>query len=937
MIEWIVTSSALILLVIFLRVLIKNRVGPRLRYALWGLALLRLLVPVSPWESRASVMTPVAAQEPYQAIERIPRYVRTRPDGWVEIGRPGGGGWTSIPKERVEAGEIYYGWPSMKADLETLREQVAVRDAFLWAWLAGTAIVGAFLLAVNLRFAHNLKKNRRTVGQYRGRWVFVWDGLATPCLFGLFRPGIYLTRPVAEDETARAHVLAHEYAHFRQGDHIWAALRGVCLAVHWYNPLVWLAAALSRRDCELSCDEGAVRLLGEDRRADYGRTLVGLVARRTTPKDLACCATTMTGGKSALKERIALLVKRPRTTAAMACIVAAACIVFTICTFTGAAAEKEPDIAVEPPQAEADLSQPEGPDPAEPVEQEPDGQFEPLPEDLPTELMDLDRPLEEQGTWLLLAQVPDLDISLYRRADDDRKVYLRMTNQCFQVFERDLSEMELLPAMELWDSGGGLTVQVLYRRYEGTYFNGTSYEPGIVAEMAIYEWNESGKFWTEGSISTQPLQRLTEDLPALADLPARLVRPGTPEAKADIWLIGELPEDDIAVYYEQSTEKYWLRYGSVIQEVEGMTVSVPQLLLPQLYFDDPDGDGSRELVGISLKAYGTGIAQEQLSVYEWDGEAWTWDTYDPTELIEDFNSQRVYQFYEDGTAYISYPGSSLLRSSLLLDLSGPWASSYWDSVPDICVLNDMQASYSYENGQFMLSLDGEILDTAGHFLHSHVFEYVCPIRYSDGRLTGFGGFLRSDFEIPQAPPALTDTYRAVLRETLAKCDTSYANAFAVCDVDGDGAEELLVRWMPANTIASAWGTSIYDASGAERFHGYGELTFYDNGVLSEPWSHNQGPACAIWPYNLYRYDPQTGGYTQTGSARARNSKMDGFEAVAAADLDGDGTVYYIGEDAYYEENPVDNAAYETWRGRYLDGAKALPVQYWDLTADAISQ
>ena len=78
MIEWIVTSSALILLVLLLRVLIKDRVSPRLRYALWGLALLRLVIPVSLWESPVSVMTPVAAQGAYQAVEKIPRYVRNR-------------------------------------------------------------------------------------------------------------------------------------------------------------------------------------------------------------------------------------------------------------------------------------------------------------------------------------------------------------------------------------------------------------------------------------------------------------------------------------------------------------------------------------------------------------------------------------------------------------------------------------------------------------------------------------------------------------------------------------------------------------------------------------------------------------------------------------------------------------------------------------------
>ena len=340
MIEWIVTSSALILLVLALRALIRDRVSPRLRYALWGLVLLRLLIPGTIWESRASVMTPVAAQEAYQAVEQIPRYVRDRPDGWVDIGHESG--YTSIPGEIVEAGEpIRYGWPERaEAPLPELKRQVSIRNAFLLVWLAGSALTGTFLLVVNLKFDHNLKKERRTLMQYRGRWVFVMDGLATPCLFGLFRPAVYLTPEVAADDADREHVLAHEYAHFRQGDHLWAALRGVCLALHWYNPLVWLAAALSRRDCELSCDEGAVRLLGEECRADYGRTLVDLVARRTTAADLARCATTMTGGKSALKERVALLARRPRTTAVMAVLVAAACVGIAACTFTGAAAEE---------------------------------------------------------------------------------------------------------------------------------------------------------------------------------------------------------------------------------------------------------------------------------------------------------------------------------------------------------------------------------------------------------------------------------------------------------------------------------------------------------------------------------------------------------------------------------------------------------------------
>ncbi len=55
MIEWIVSSSALIAVVILLRLLLKGKIGLRLQYALWGLVLLRLLVPVSFGSTAVSV------------------------------------------------------------------------------------------------------------------------------------------------------------------------------------------------------------------------------------------------------------------------------------------------------------------------------------------------------------------------------------------------------------------------------------------------------------------------------------------------------------------------------------------------------------------------------------------------------------------------------------------------------------------------------------------------------------------------------------------------------------------------------------------------------------------------------------------------------------------------------------------------------------------
>jgi hypothetical protein len=155
-------------------------------------------------------------------------------------------------------------------------------------------------------------------------------------LFGVFRPAIYITPDVAEDETKLRYVLAHEQTHCRHGDHIWSALRSLCLTLHWYNPLVWLAAVLSRRDAELACDESTIKRIGEVNRMEYGRVLIGLTCEKRKTTDLLCCATTMIDGKNGIRERITFIAKKPKTLVPAFIAVLLAMLIAVGCTFTGA-------------------------------------------------------------------------------------------------------------------------------------------------------------------------------------------------------------------------------------------------------------------------------------------------------------------------------------------------------------------------------------------------------------------------------------------------------------------------------------------------------------------------------------------------------------------------------------------------------------------------
>ncbi|MBQ2697095.1 MAG: M56 family metallopeptidase, partial [Clostridia bacterium] len=209
-------------------------------------------------------------------------------------------------------------------------------EAAVTAWAAGSWLFLLALVAANARFAARLQRSRQPLEADSPLPAYLTEAVDSPCLFGLPTPSIYVTAEAAADAAALPHVLRHEQTHARHLDHIWAALRALALVLHWYNPLVWLAASLSRRDAELACDEATVAALGEEARSDYGRTLIALSCAKGGAGSLLTAATTMTGGRRTIKERITLLAKNPKTALGTFLLVTALAAVAVGCTFTGA-------------------------------------------------------------------------------------------------------------------------------------------------------------------------------------------------------------------------------------------------------------------------------------------------------------------------------------------------------------------------------------------------------------------------------------------------------------------------------------------------------------------------------------------------------------------------------------------------------------------------
>ena len=329
MIEWVVSSCILILAVIALRYLLRGKISLRLQYALWLLVLARLLIPVSFGSTDISVMSVVEKAPAVQAVESV-RDVDTiwQADNGSVQGLPAGAAADNAPLQIA---------PRTTSDdqFSRMSSALTLRKILLPVWWGGAAVTLLVFLTANLCFAARLRKSSRPlIVEGASLPVYVARERAVPCLFGLFRPAVYVTPEAAEDDTLLRHTVAHETTHFRQGDHVWALLRTVCLALHWWNPLVWWAAKLSRQDGELACDEATIRALGEGERAAYGRTLIRMACGRGASPLLT--ATTMDGGKTSLHERIVLLAKKPRTAALAAIALVLAAALCVGCTFTGA-------------------------------------------------------------------------------------------------------------------------------------------------------------------------------------------------------------------------------------------------------------------------------------------------------------------------------------------------------------------------------------------------------------------------------------------------------------------------------------------------------------------------------------------------------------------------------------------------------------------------
>ncbi len=254
-----IQAAVVIPAVLLLRLALKK--APKVYvYSLWLLVLLRLLCPVFP-EFRFSqvpeVSDPVSYVEQYTAQTPV----------------------FAIP-EAVEEPAPPYG-AVLEGDENLRKATVSLQTVLADVWLLGTLLVLAWGYVSLIPLKRKLKT---AVPVEKG--VYLADHMDTPFVMGVIRPKIYLPSDLPEDW--KVAILLHERCHIRQLDPLVKHLYFLALAVHWFNPLVWVAYWLLGRDMEMRCDEAVMRNMEEDARRDYAQSLLCLsTGRRSIAAPLA--------------------------------------------------------------------------------------------------------------------------------------------------------------------------------------------------------------------------------------------------------------------------------------------------------------------------------------------------------------------------------------------------------------------------------------------------------------------------------------------------------------------------------------------------------------------------------------------------------------------------------------------------------------------------
>jgi beta-lactamase regulating signal transducer with metallopeptidase domain/5-hydroxyisourate hydrolase-like protein (transthyretin family) len=360
-------AAVLGLLVFLVSWALRGRLEARWRYCLWLVVLARLALPVAPpapWSLFRLApwsFAPPAANSPMEYPAATPLSTSHAPV-------------TDIPDFGDNSVVL-----SAATAAEESREESHALVPTIGQWLALAWLVGVLALLTRHGWLHiQLGRQRRTwrevsdpvardvfrscrdeLGMVRPVRLWMTTGRYGPATAGIFRASILipegLLSSLPPDELRL--VLLHELTHVRRWDVLVDHVAALLAAVHWFNPVAWLALVCMRRERELACDGAVLRHLGGRESGRYGHTLLKVAQQLSAPTPLPG-AVGVLGKDRSLVRRIRMIATYRKPTAVGKALGALLLLALAALGLTDAAAQAPSKTGED--QAPAAVKAPEG-------------------------------------------------------------------------------------------------------------------------------------------------------------------------------------------------------------------------------------------------------------------------------------------------------------------------------------------------------------------------------------------------------------------------------------------------------------------------------------------------------------------------------------------------------------------------------------------------
>lgn len=335
------SGAVFILVIILLRAVAINRLPKKMFLVLWGIALLRLLIPFSV-PSVVSVYSVISQTVDDNTLDQTPirNIIPIVPSEQAELGDYIQTTVQAEPLQQPQQPQPQLPQPSHQSPQsqtqllqqiqqpgsdELLQSQQAsektltVSEWFV-VWCAGMILCTVFFTTSYLRWYFKFRTSVPVHNAYVEQWleehrlqrsisIRQSDRTAAPLTYGVLRPVILLPNKTDWENTEQLqYVLLHEYVHIRRLDTVTKFITTIALCIHWFNPFVWVMYVLFNRDLELSCDESVVRFLGISSKTDYARVLINMEAKKSGLMPLY-----NNFSKNSIEERIKSIMKIKKT------------------------------------------------------------------------------------------------------------------------------------------------------------------------------------------------------------------------------------------------------------------------------------------------------------------------------------------------------------------------------------------------------------------------------------------------------------------------------------------------------------------------------------------------------------------------------------------------------------------------------------------------